>query len=205
MTIEELSPTLDNGYAAMDNDGTWNWYEHYPDYVDGKDGLGFWFDPQGTAKPLSDNIEHFKGDWKQSVVKCGYQTMHNGLFLEKYLYFKDLLDIASIRSELSPEFTSKSEYFCKMVIRLSKIVAGPDFEDLTIENLCGVIKDENESNRYYYMRDFKLKGNKVLMELYQHKNGNFPVIYTLEIDRKHFNEYLNFVMAYVDGEVYQGL
>ena len=129
-------------------------------------------------------------------------------FLTKYKLYRELLNAASCRNTRGKNneipFTGLDPTFCEMVIKKSQIVKwpAPEAHSISLEQLCGMIPDEQETNRYYYMaaaeaHDFR---NIVVYELWQHHNSDFPVHFTLEIDIDQFNKYLNYIFSYCDQE-----
>lgn len=92
------------------------------------------------------------------------------------------------------------EQFCDMVIKKSKLVAGPKYNEINIEDLCGMIPDETETNRYYYLSKFSLEVNNVMLILTQHQNSSWPVIYKLQITLDDFNKFLTWMFSYVDAD-----
>lgn len=92
------------------------------------------------------------------------------------------------------------EQFCDMVIKKSKLVAGPKYNEINIEYLCGMIPDVTETNRYYYLSKFSLEDNSVMLILTQHQNSSWPVIYKLQITLDDFNKFLTWLFSYVDTE-----
>lgn len=90
------------------------------------------------------------------------------------------------------------EQFCDMVIKKSTLIAGPKHNDIKLEDLCGMIPDETETNRYYYLSRFSLKEENVILDLYQHQNSTWPVCYRLQITLTDFNKFLTWMFSYVD-------
>lgn len=82
ITIYELLPLLRKGYAAMDKNGEWWWYSAKPD-VDTELSTR-WHGLACEVAPLSDsfNIVPFDGDWKDSLMECGIQDVHDKVTLK---------------------------------------------------------------------------------------------------------------------------
>ena len=74
------------------------------------------------------------------------------------------------------------------------------FTSINIEDLCGMIPDKNETNRYYYLFGMSVMGDSVVLELYQHQNSDYPVSYKLRISMDKFNRFLTWMFSYVDTE-----
>lgn len=73
--IYDLLPRLRPGFVAMEKNGIWYWYDHEPV----PDNTGIWvFLSGGDLYELSAfNIAPFDGDWKDSLMECGKQDVHN--------------------------------------------------------------------------------------------------------------------------------
>lgn len=65
--IQDLLPLMNSGFVAMDKDGLW-WWSSCNDF-----DLGFGANFMDEYICLSDmfDIAPFKGDWKDSLMKCG--------------------------------------------------------------------------------------------------------------------------------------
>ena len=70
ITIYDLLPLLKKGWVAMDEDGTWVWYDKKPckrtDMLIWGGNSGDW-----RTLPRAFNIAPFDGDWKDSLLKVG--------------------------------------------------------------------------------------------------------------------------------------
>lgn len=75
ITIDELMPFLKKGWVAMDEDGTWLWYEKKPTI---HEEMPIWkmsgpvwhfIDMADCFYPLAP----FKGDWKDSLIKVEHK------------------------------------------------------------------------------------------------------------------------------------
>ena len=120
-------------------------------------------------------------------------------FLDKYEFLNDEMQRAKQRGTPSL-LCGLCEQFCNMVIKQSTLIAGPMFTSIDIEDLCGMIPDKNETNRYYYLFGMSVMGDSVVLELYQHQNSDYPVSYKLRIAMDKFNRFLTWMFSYVDAE-----
>lgn len=120
-------------------------------------------------------------------------------FLDKYEFLNDEMQRAKHRGTPSL-LCGLCEKFCDMVIKQSILIAGPMFKSINIEDLCGMIPDDNETNRYYYLFGMSVMGDSVVLELYQHQNSDYPVSYKLRITTDKFNRFLTWMFSYVDAD-----
>ena len=128
-------------------------------------------------------------------------------FLNKYHLYNECLNQAAIRNcrveHSDKPFTGLDPNFCKMVIMKSQITQFPcpEAKNIKLEQLCGMIPDPDETNKYYYVRnaDLLYTGN-VKYELWQHHNSPYPYCFILEVPEKDYNNYLNFMFSYCDKD-----
>lgn len=120
-------------------------------------------------------------------------------FLDKYDFLNDEIQRAKHRGTPSL-LCGLCEQFCNMVIKQSTLIAGPMFTSINIEDLCGMIPDDNETNRYYYLFGMSVMGDSVVLELYRHQNSDYPVSYKLRITTDKFNRFLTWMFSYVDAD-----
>lgn len=80
ITIYELLPLFLPGYVAMEKNGIWYWYAHKPV----PDNIGIWIQlSDGDLYELGAfNIATFDGDWKDSLMECGKQDVHDKVTLK---------------------------------------------------------------------------------------------------------------------------
>lgn len=80
ITIYELLPLLRPGWVAMEKNGIWYWYAHKPV----PDNIGIWIQlSDGDLYELGAfNIATFDGDWKDSLMECGKQDVHDKVTLK---------------------------------------------------------------------------------------------------------------------------
>ena len=80
ITIYDLLPRLRPGYVAMEKNGIWYWYSHKPV----PDNIGIWVSSSyGDLCELGAfNIAPFAGDWKDSLMECGIQDVHDKVTLK---------------------------------------------------------------------------------------------------------------------------
>ena len=120
-------------------------------------------------------------------------------FLDKYTLLNEEMTRATVRG--TPALLcGMCEQFCDMVIKKSTLIAGPKYNEMRVEDLCGMIPDETETNRYYYLARFALVNNNVILVLSQHHNGDLPVVYRLRIPLDDFNKFLTWMFSYVDAD-----
>lgn len=83
MKIQELLPLLKPGFLAMNGDGVWSWYRLKPD---ADTFYGQWLParvgPGETMELWGFNIAPFDGDWKDSLMECGKQVVHDKVTLK---------------------------------------------------------------------------------------------------------------------------
>ena len=153
-------------------------------------------------------------------------------FLPKMIYFLEQTKKATERTnyvnkdwfeaEYKPFlsiFTSLCQEFCDMVIRKSEFVWGTQRDkirpiyggSLTLEDLCGMIPDPEEQNRYWYMSfhpangeytNFSIvEGKWVFYELSQINNKTITVRLCISLDD--FNKFLNWAFSYLDVDCFK--
>lgn len=72
ITIYDLLPLLRKGWVAMDESGTWWWYETKP-YPNDDEGfwMATWVKADDCCSLFAFDIAPFDGDWKDSLMECG--------------------------------------------------------------------------------------------------------------------------------------
>ena len=80
MKIQELLPLLRPGWVAMEKNGIWYWYDREPV----PSNMGIWMSlSDGDLYELGAfNIAAFDGDWKDSLMECGKQDVHDKVTLK---------------------------------------------------------------------------------------------------------------------------
>ena len=145
-------------------------------------------------------------------------------FLDKILYFLDEVKKATVRTnyvnsvwekqdypEYNSIFTSLCTEFCRYVIEESEFTQDGNGigkvlhlygGELTIDQLCGMIPDDKEQNRYWYMQfqpevgSFIIKDDYVYYTLCQH--GSFSMWVNLRVPLIQFNKFLMWAFSYID-------
>ena len=147
-------------------------------------------------------------------------------FLDKMLYFLNEVRKATVRTnyvnsvwekqdypEYNSIFTSLCTEFCEYIIKKSEFVNDTQVfgkvlqlygGELTIDQLCGMIPDNEEQNRYWYMQfqpevdRFKIQDNYVYYTLCQHGSANMWV--NLRVLKEDFDRFLIWAFSYLDGD-----
>ena len=74
ITIYELIPLLRKGWVAMDEDGTWAWYQRKPYMTYNSQCEGEWFSKSGSfLLPYCFNIKSERY-WEESLIRVGGKT-----------------------------------------------------------------------------------------------------------------------------------
>lgn len=147
-------------------------------------------------------------------------------FLDKLLYFLSQCEKASQRTcyankawfdsdikDYNSVFCGLCPNFCDMVIRKSEFIhGGKELQlyggKLTVEDLCGMIPDESEYNRYWYMpfnpfssyKNFNVDDKYVYYCLHQH--GSASMFVRMKILRDDFDKFLTYIFSYLDSDCF---
>lgn len=149
MKIQDLIPYLNPGYVAMDADGTWAWCEDEPtpddyrwDLGDSIDGIPF------CILSNAFDIEPAAGDWKDSMIRIGKQSMNTFDIIAKIndIFGKKYFDGTPEQQDINRKLLAVlAEY------RKSLVECGPAGKDLTDESLRQLMCDPK------YWRDHDLE------------------------------------------------
>ena len=80
ITIYELLPLLRPGWVAMEKNGIWYWYDREP--VQSNMGIWMSLSDDDIYELGAFNIAAFDGDWKDSLIECGKQDVHDKVTLK---------------------------------------------------------------------------------------------------------------------------